>query len=234
MLKRILTTIKYDIKFQWRHGFYFVYSFFCIFYIAVLRFLPAEWKSKAAVFILFSDTCTLGFFFIGGIVLLERNENILEGLFVTPLRLREYLIARVISLTFLTTIMAALIIFVGYGIPEHPVHLTVGVILSSAMFTLAGLAIAAKAKSVNNYFFLAIIYTPLSILPFLEFLGIIPMRIFYFIPTEGSIILFQAGFEHTPLPLLIYGYIFLAVGIIPIFILAERWFNKYVILKIGD
>ncbi|NQV49093.1 MAG: hypothetical protein HQ507_01245, partial [Candidatus Marinimicrobia bacterium] len=58
---RLVISLKQDIRFQFRHGFYYVYAILSVIYILVLRFLPDALVHPTMILILFTDVCALGF-----------------------------------------------------------------------------------------------------------------------------------------------------------------------------
>jgi len=128
---RALAAIKADILFQYRHGFYTVYFLITVFYILLLRLLPTEPRTFLAPVLLFSDPAVLGFFFVGGLVLFERKQNLLEGFLVTPLRPGEYLLAKALSLSLISLATSLAIAWLGVGVPFNPLLLLAGVSLTS-------------------------------------------------------------------------------------------------------
>lgn len=46
---RIRTAVVFDIRFQWRHGFYGVYLIVCAFYVVLLHFIPEEYQEISTV-----------------------------------------------------------------------------------------------------------------------------------------------------------------------------------------
>jgi len=72
---RLLMATAHDIRYQAKYGFYFLYAFITVVYSAILYFLPDQHKSIGASLILLTDPATLGFFFVGGIWLLEKDEG---------------------------------------------------------------------------------------------------------------------------------------------------------------
>jgi len=109
---RFLQALKQDIRYQFRNGFYYVYLFVSIIYIAILFKLPNEIQGIVTAMVIFSDPAMLGFFFIGAIILLEKEENIFEALFITPLRVKEFIGARIFSLTAISLLTSFLIAIV--------------------------------------------------------------------------------------------------------------------------
>jgi fluoroquinolone transport system permease protein len=230
---RLASMAACDVRFQFRHGFYYAYLFVSILYIILLRFIPDTYRPSVLTALLFSDAGVLGFFFVGGLVILERGENMFESLFVTPLRLHEYLVSKVLSLTILALIVSAFIILAGYGIPEHPLPLLAGVVLGSVFAVLSGLLIASRVRHVNGYFVVSILYSPLFLFPILGYFGILkPLA--YLFPPYGALILIGYGFDEPVLWRVVYAIAYQIVACVALFVLAHRWFARYVVVHAGD
>ncbi len=195
---RAAAALKYDILFQLRHGFHYAYLFIGAVYILILRGLPPEAKNLFLPVLVFTDPAVLGFFFIGGIVLLEKDQKTLESLFVTPLKILEYIGAKTVSLTFMALAVSFIISFLTTGFSFNPVLLFVGISLSSIFFILLGLIMASRFKSLNEYF----VYGGLSIsfiaLPILDYFGIVQSPLFFFLPPTASFILIKAAYQDVP------------------------------------
>jgi len=65
-----------DIRFQFKYGFYFLYLIFTILYVGMLYALPAAWRERAAVLMIFTDPAAMGLYFMGAIVLFEKGERV--------------------------------------------------------------------------------------------------------------------------------------------------------------
>lgn len=186
---RFLAAITQDIRFQFRHGFYYVYGILTLIYIILLQLLPDQWVQPTLTLILFVDICTLGFFFVGAIVLLERGQNIMESIFVTPLLLREYLFSKQLSFLILSCV-SALLIVLGAGSQLNDMFwFLVGLILSSSLFTFFGLAFATKARHVNDYFVRSLGLGLLLSLPLVAYLNLFDSALFYLFPAKATLIL---------------------------------------------
>ena len=228
---RLLNAIKYDLRLQFRHGFYYAYLVISILYIILLHFIPANFQKQAATFVIFTDPSTLGFFFLGGIILLEKGQKTLEGLFITPIKIVEYILSKIISLSVLALISSFIIAICSFGINFNPIPLFIGVILSSAFFILLGFTLVSFTKSVNHY----LIYSPLYLIcfmfPIVNYLKIFEHSIFYFFPTTASLILIDSAFSGMKLLPVINAILILCIWIIPVYYWAYNWFNKYIVLK---
>ena len=151
-MKRLLNAFLSDVRYQWRYGFYLVYLFVIAFFIALIRVLPADWRQTALVAVLLSDPALLGFFFIGGILQLERGEGLLDALFLSPLRPWEYIVSKGASLGILAT-LAGCLMALGSGVHGiRYVFLVPVLFLGSICFTWIGIATAINLKSMNAYF----------------------------------------------------------------------------------
>ncbi len=170
---RFLNTLKNDIHFQMKYGFYFLYAFFSLVYIAVLLVIPPEYKKITASLVILTDPAMLGLFFIGGIWLLEKGEGLHSFWSISPLRTVEYVLSKSISLAILSTISADLIMLTAMKGPVHFFFLSFSVFTGAVVFNLIGLTAASYARSVNHY--MIIVTLPvvlLSIPPVLTAFGI--------------------------------------------------------------
>ncbi len=183
---RLAGMLKQDFRFQFRHGFYYIYAAVTIVYSIILRLIPEAFRPQAAADLIFSDTAVLGFFFIGGIVLLERSEQLLESLFISPLRIHEYLLSKIISLgTLAFSCSVILLIVSGQNNATLILIILTGSVLSSVIFTAMGIVISAKAKNVNQYFLFSIGFMILFLPAVLDITGIVSSPLFYIFPIRG-------------------------------------------------
>ena len=162
-----------DMRYQFKYGFYFLYLVISAFYIAVLLLLPPGIRQLGAALIIWSDPAALGFFFIGGIVLLEKGEGLHSYFSILPVTTGEYLWSKVLSLSVISTLAGLVIASVGLRGEVGYLFLVPGLLAGSALFTLFGLAVGSVARSVNHYMALGV---PVGILlagpSFLPVLGV--------------------------------------------------------------
>lgn len=140
-----------DMRYQFKYGFYFLYVIVSAAYIGILLMLPVEIRRQGAAVIIWSDPAALGFFFSGGIVLLEKGEGLHSYFSIVPVTTGEYILAKVLSLSVIST-MAGLTI-ASFGLKGRVDYLLLvpGLLAGSALFTLFGLAVGSMARSVNHY-----------------------------------------------------------------------------------
>lgn len=139
----------WDIRFQIKYGFYFLYAVLTGIYGIILSALPEDWKEKAAVILIFSDPAAMGLFFMGAIVLLEKSQHTPCALAVSPVRAGEYILAKVGSLSVISLAVAAVLAFFA-GAGNCHIVLS-GTMITGAVFTLLGIMTATKINSLNQF-----------------------------------------------------------------------------------
>ncbi|MEW6309043.1 MAG: ABC transporter [Bacillota bacterium] len=154
---KFLRVLCSDVRYQFKYGFYFLYAVMVAVYFAILLLIPTPAKPFAAALIIWSDPAGLGFAFIGGIVLLERGEGLHSYLSVTPVTPAEYVLAKALSLSLVSTLAGLAIAALGLdGGVDYPLMAT-ALVLGSSVFTLFGLAVGTMARSLNHYLVLSIL-----------------------------------------------------------------------------
>jgi len=159
---RMAKLILGDIYFQFKYGFYFIYGVFCILYIFLLFIFPETWREKAASIMIYSDPAAMGLFFMGAIVLLEKSQRVLNALAVSPVKVLEYITAKIVSMALISVLVSLLLSFAA-GLENIPMVL-LATALSSIIFTLLGLIVATKIDSLNQYMIATV---PLEIICFI-------------------------------------------------------------------
>ncbi|WP_026663199.1 hypothetical protein [Butyrivibrio proteoclasticus] len=152
----------WDLRFQARYGFYLLYGFLTTFYTIILFALPESWKEKMAAILIFSDPAAMGLFFMGAIILLEKSQKVTSYFAITPLKARNYVWSKVLSLCAISLVVAAVLaIIAGH---KHILLLLAGTFLACVIFTLCGIIVATKISSLNQF----ILFTaPIEIIGFI-------------------------------------------------------------------
>ncbi|MFP4430996.1 MAG: hypothetical protein ACLFPV_07085, partial [Spirochaetaceae bacterium] len=135
---RFFQALKHDIRYQFRHGFYFAYVVVLGAYLVALLNVPAHYRNLVVSLVVFSDTSVLGFFFVGAILLLEREEGTLRAVSVTPLRPREFCLSKALSLTVLALLVSGLMSFAHLPAWSSSPFYYLGVLGSSLFYTFIG------------------------------------------------------------------------------------------------
>ncbi|WP_272030896.1 hypothetical protein [Oceanobacillus kimchii] len=224
---RIIELFQMDVKFQLRHGFYYAYAIVTIFYIGVLLLIPEAYVQTASILIVFTDPSVLGFFFVGGLVLLERDQSIFSTLYVTPLKIHEYLISKVMSLTLLAAVTSIVLFIVIHQSSFHVVPFLLAVILCSMFFTLLGINLAVRVKSVNAFLYTSPLIVIVFYLPLVDYIGIFDTPIFFILPTQAILLLMESAFRGAPIGIYLYSVAVLAVWIGLVYLWTYQSFQQF-------
>lgn len=210
---RLRSAVMHDMKLQIRHGFYYAYVLIAAAYIVLLRSLPLDMRETAGTVITFSDPSVLGFFFIGGLVLLEKGQNIYDNLFVTPYKPEEYILSKTLSLTLLSVVTSFIIHLSVFGLERNLFLFLLGAAMTSVFFTLLGLGLAVRCQTLNGFFFMSTVYTFVFVIPLVEVIGVWTTPLFYFIPAKASLMLIGSPFSTLETGQIVYAIVTLSAWI---------------------
>jgi fluoroquinolone transport system permease protein len=202
---RIRNLILGDVKFQYKYGFYFVYAVFTLLYVCLIYAVPSKWKGDASAIMIFSDPAAMGLFFMGAIVLLEKSQRVIDSIAVSPVKVSEYIMSKVLSLGIISTVVGCLIALTA-GTANLMITM-LGTFLGSILFSLAGLMAAAKITSLNQFLLVTV---PIEIVCFLP-----PMA--YMFGYNKTFLLLHPG---CIIILLIHGN---SINLLPLLILLCLW-----------
>ena len=225
----ILSLTKYDILFQLKQGFYTVYAILVVIYLLILFYLPQSVRMEVTAFIILNDTSVLGIVFVGALVLLEKQQNILQSLFITPLKLSTYMWSKVLSLTLIAMLASTIIGLVPGGLSNNWLAMLSSVILTSVFFTFLGLGVAARVNTLNQY---------IAGIMVAGVITLAPVALYFFIPNLSLVFPVNAAIDlliTSPETQTIRGIIadsaVLICWSIVAFLWAKHQFIKYIIQK---
>ena len=191
---RLKNIIIGDVKFQVKYGFYFIYVVLVVFYICLLFILKESWRAKVATVMIFSDPAAMGMFFMGAIVLLEKSQRVLNSIAVSPVKVSEYILGKVISIGSISTIVA-LIIALAAGMGNY-MMLTVATFFGSALFTLIGLIVSTKINSLNQFVIATVPFEIICFMPPIAYLFGYGNNLFLLHPGTSLICMISGDFSH--------------------------------------
>lgn len=257
-MTRLTATMQWDVRLQWRNGFYYAILVVLLFSALLISQIPDEafefiggkglaWMLPAAVL---SNLLIGTFYFMGGLLLLEKGEGTLTAQIVTPLRTNEYLISKLGTLTFLSVIENSLLVGIIYLFrsriwnhwgsiemvmrPELVASLffyLLGLILGAVMLCLAGFLVVIRYDSINEYLLPSILITSLLMLPLLSYLGGWQSWLIYLHPLQAPLILLRAAWQPAVAWQLAYALFYSLLWIGLLFQAARRAFYHFVIIK---
>lgn len=232
---RLTTALKGDVKFQFKQGFYFVYILVTAVYVIVLQKIPAgEIREYLAALTIYTDPAIVGFFFIGGIVMLEKQQGILDCLAVTPLSPAQYLISKAVSFGALAVAATVVIAIAAVWGEQNLALLLLSVALSSVVFTFYGFLAAGGCRTVNQYFVRAVPMMLLAILPCFSIIGFPFSWLFRALPSVAGLHLAIGAFRGIAPLAAAADLLVLAVWMVLMFLIALRVYDKSVLGGQGE
>ena len=232
-MSRLLTSIRCDITLQIRNGFYAATLFITIFWsLLMLRAggLDLRWLLPPMVI----GNLLIGtFFFIGALVLLEKDEGTLTALVVTPLRFGEYLSAKLITLSGLALAETLILVPVIAGWRFDALLLVVGVSLAAALYGLFGFIAVARYSAINEYLLPSGVYITGLWIPLLAYMAQWRPWLLYLHPMAAPLTLVEAAFSSAPPWRVVYGLAYSALWIALLWFWSGRAFRRWVIERQG-
>ena len=162
--------LKKEITLQWRQGFWLVYFVFTAIYVTVLLNIPEKNRMLVSLILILTDTTMLGVIFIGALVLLEKQQAVIQSLFVTPLEPSRYIWSKTISLSLIAISMSILVYLPVWQFSAYTMLLLATIAFTAGTFVLLGLGLAARVDTINQYFGLLMGVSMLLILPVLPYM----------------------------------------------------------------
>lgn len=194
-MKNLKNAIKSDFKFQYKEGFIYIYLAICIIYLVILAVLPPTILPIVLSVLIYSDPAGIGLFFIGGMLMLERRQGIVNYLIVTPLLVKEYILSKVFTLSTLAVVVSLIItVFSSITEPVNYLVLITSTFLTANFFTMIGILIAMTCANLNEYFIKIIPWMILLSLPCLGLIGIPYKDFLSIIPSVASLQLILGAF----------------------------------------
>jgi fluoroquinolone transport system permease protein len=194
-LKRFSATFACDLTLQFRNGFYYVTAFMVVFWILLLSQLPAFDITFLLPAFLLGNLTINTFYYVGGLVLLEKGEGTLEGQVVTPLKIYEYLASKVSSLVLLALAENLVLVLFLYGFGFRVLPFILGISAASVLYILVGFLAVAHYDSINEYLFPSMGYVSLLGLPLIGYFGLWESWLYYLHPMQGPLLLLSAAFQ---------------------------------------
>jgi fluoroquinolone transport system permease protein len=111
--------------------------------------MPVDVRDDVAPVIVLMDPAAVGFFIVGAGVLLERSQGVLDPIFVTPIRLQDYIWSKAITLALLGFVSGEVVLIGSLGRLNWLG--SIGLYAISVIMSLFGLALALRAKTVNIF-----------------------------------------------------------------------------------
>jgi fluoroquinolone transport system permease protein len=228
VIGRLSATALCDVRLQWRNGFYYAAAFVAVFSIVVLLQLPAATARWLMPLFILGNLQINTFYFVGGLVLLEKGEGTLLAQSVTPLKSSEYLVSKAATLTALAVVENFMIAAIVSGVRFAAAPLIAGMTAASLIYVFAGFILASRYDSISDYLFPSFLYTLAFAPPVLSYAGLWSSGWIYLHPLQAALVLTQAGFYDMPGWRWPYGVLYSIVCIAALLAWSRRAFRVFV------
>jgi fluoroquinolone transport system permease protein len=232
-MTRLLSTMRTDFRLQFRNGFYYATLFVAVIVVVAFSRLDIpDYRYVWPIFIL-GNMMMVGFYFMAGLVLLEKGEGTMEAQIITPLRPFEYLLSKVVTLGVLSLIETLILVIVLSGIDFNWPLFLLGVAITAAIYSLFGFIAVAPYDSVNEFIFPSVLWVLATLPPLLYFMGVSDSWIFFLHPLQAPLVLLQGAFTGVPDWQIVYGILYGALWIGITFYWSLRVFRRFIIRREG-
>jgi fluoroquinolone transport system permease protein len=231
-MKRLIATVIADARLQLRNGFYYSSIFILAVWAAVLSQIPPLELGWLLPAIVFGNLATTTFYFVAGLVLLEKAEGSLVALVVTPLRTPEYLASKTLTLTAIALVENLILVVLFYGAGFNWGWLALGIVLASAAYVLSGFIAVSRYRAINEFLMPSVAYTAALSLPLIALLAGWSHPLLLLHPLQGALVLMRAAFESIPAPEIVAGAVSAVAWIGALGWWSRRVFARFVIAAI--
>lgn len=212
---RLKNLILSEFLFLWKYGIIALYVIFSIIYLCLLVAIPTSARGVTVVLLVFTDPAAMGLFFMGAVVLLEKSQHVESSLSVSPIKIEEYIIAKILPMMTVGCIVAVILcLYANVNI----LLVIIGVAFSSVLFSLCGLSVGANIKSLNGFMIATVPFEIiLCVPPILYLFGVIQRGIWLFHPGVSAIYLISGKSEQW-----YFAIMSIILWIFPIFICCKK------------
>ncbi len=228
-MTRVLHTFETDVVVQFRNGFYIASGFILLIFGALLSQLPHDGSVDFARLLpafVVSNLLMTTFYFVSALILLEKSEGTLQALTITPLRIGEYLWAKIGSLTLLASGEMLVLVVLANGFNFQLVPLMVGMGLLGAVYTLIGVIAVVRYDSINQYMIPSAGLVTVLILPLIDQIDLWKSAVFYLHPIYAPMLVIRGAFSTISTAEMAFGLVGSLVWVAVLFVLAKRRFRR--------
>lgn len=182
-------------------------------YVLIIYFLrDFEKLEKFITLLIYNDPAIIGFVFIGISIILEKDQEVLPALFVTPLNLHVYLSSRIITLSTIGSLGALAIVLTARGTSLNFMHFSIGAFSTCVLFCLMGIFLVSYTTDILHFLLRGIPLLIFMSLPLLNYFALTDLSFLRVFPVQGGLNLMINSYRESPnFWELVYGYVLIAV-----------------------
>lgn len=193
-----LACLRHDVLTLWRSGFVAGALVATLVWIGLIRALPEQARPVALALVVFIDIALVGFFFLAGSFLKEREGGSLLALRVSPLPLGQYLASRLLVLGALAMLSGALVVLGAPPVPLAWPLLAAGIVATALPGMLAALCTAAWFRDFASFLVPSQLPALAIYLPLIPWIVAGPQWGIILLPAGGGFMLLLAAIGAAP------------------------------------
>jgi fluoroquinolone transport system permease protein len=211
----LLKQIKWQFLIFQRNNLIAMIAGITMFYVLIIYFLRGfENVEKIITLLIYNDPALIGFIFIGISIILEKDQEVLPALFVTPLSRHVYLISRILTLSAIGFFGALAMVLTAKGTAFNFIHFAVGAYSTCVLFCLIGIFIVSYTTEILHFLLRAVPLLILMSLPLMNYFELTDWAFLKIFPVQGGLNLMVNSYREAPnLGEIIFGYFSIAVWI---------------------
>ncbi|MFZ1700127.1 MAG: hypothetical protein WBO10_09730 [Pyrinomonadaceae bacterium] len=148
--------------------------------------------------LIYNDPAIVGFIFVGISIILEKDQQVLPALFVTPLNLHIYLLSRTITLSTLGFFGALAMVLAAKGTAFNPLLFSIGAFSTCVLFCLIGIFVVSFTTEVLHFLLRAIPLLIVMSFPLLNYFELTDLSILKLFPVQGGLNLIVNSYGSNP------------------------------------
>ena len=173
-MSRLIHMLRWDITLQARNYIYVANIVSTAAIIVFVMLLPVDpLPASAASFFLFADPALIGLSFIGAIVMMEKASRVLSALGVTPSPPSVYVASKTLTMSVNGILSGLAVAWFALGGAFDWGLMILALALSNTVAVLMGLAIVARAPSMNGLMIFLLFGTSILFIPLLPHFGLV-------------------------------------------------------------
>lgn len=153
---------------------------------------------KFITLLIYNDPAVIAFIFIGVSIILEKDQQVLSALFVTPLSLHLYLGSRIVTLSAICYCGALAMVWMAQGTSFNLALFSVGAFSTCILFCLMGVFVVSYTTEVLHFLLRAIPLLIFMSLPLLNYFELTDLSFLNLFPVQGGLNLMINSYRETP------------------------------------
>ncbi len=162
---------------------------------------------KFLTLLIYNDPALIGLFFAGLSIILEKNQQVLSALFVSPMNRHYFLISKIIALSIVGTLCALAMVIAVRGFSFHYLLFISGVMGTCMFFSILGIYLVCFTTDFLQFMLRSIPLLFFFSTPLLNYFELTNIGLFYYTPIQGSLNLIINAYVDQPVRSdLVYGF----------------------------